>query len=416
MAISNLYPAEAPTLNLNFANSRTLDRRITLTRTTTATYMDSNGLIRTAPANTPRFHHQYINGQVESLGLLIERDTTNFLPFTNYSASNGLVNVSLTQNAATAPDGTNTAVNVTGNPDVTSLKYTNKVYGTSTQSTYTFSIFAKYNTEQFIVIRMNDNGGVNDVQQRYDILNGVKSGNLGQGGTATGGVSTITPYPNGWYRLTVTCTFTSALTQIQAAIWLFGYQNTSTTNGVYLWGPQLEQRSYATSYFPTTSAGGASRGADRAFITGTNFSSWYNTSEGTLFASARSFAVSGTLTGVAALNLPSDFGPNRVDLRFDQGGASYVGFNSPPGLVLSRTSGYTLVNPKYAVGYKTNIQKFVANGSLASATASFTPSPTITHLQIGTFDNFSYHLDGCIAQLTYYPMLLSDAQLQNITK
>ena len=37
MAISNLYPAEGPTLNLNFANSRILDRRITFTRTTGGT-------------------------------------------------------------------------------------------------------------------------------------------------------------------------------------------------------------------------------------------------------------------------------------------------------------------------------------------------------------------------------------------
>ena len=62
MAISQLYPAEGPTLNLNFAGSRTLDPRITFTRTSSGTYMGRDGLVKYAGPDEPRFDHRYVNG------------------------------------------------------------------------------------------------------------------------------------------------------------------------------------------------------------------------------------------------------------------------------------------------------------------------------------------------------------------
>ena len=50
MAISQNFPEEKPTLNLNFAGSRVLDPRITLSRSSVGTYMDDNGLLKTLVA------------------------------------------------------------------------------------------------------------------------------------------------------------------------------------------------------------------------------------------------------------------------------------------------------------------------------------------------------------------------------
>jgi hypothetical protein len=50
---------------------------------------------------------------------------------------------------------------------------------------------------------------------------------------------------------------------------------------VYIWGAQLEAGAFATSYIPTE-ASALTRNADVATMTGTNFSDWYNATEGAL--------------------------------------------------------------------------------------------------------------------------------------
>ena len=55
MSISQNFPDEGPTLNLNFAGGKVLDPRITFIRSSVGTYMDANGLVVTASADEPRF-------------------------------------------------------------------------------------------------------------------------------------------------------------------------------------------------------------------------------------------------------------------------------------------------------------------------------------------------------------------------
>ena len=70
MTIKHLYPTQRPSLDLDFANSKRLDPRITFTRGSTATYVDAEGVIQSAANNEARFNHNPVTG--ESLGLLVE--------------------------------------------------------------------------------------------------------------------------------------------------------------------------------------------------------------------------------------------------------------------------------------------------------------------------------------------------------
>ena len=70
LEVTQEYPSIRPTLDLNFAATKTLDRRITFTRDGVGTYVDDMGIIKYSPNNTPRFDHDPVTG--ESLGLLIE--------------------------------------------------------------------------------------------------------------------------------------------------------------------------------------------------------------------------------------------------------------------------------------------------------------------------------------------------------
>ena len=101
------YPSIRPTLDLNFAATKTLDRRITFTRDSLGTYVDDMGIIKYASNNTPRFDHDPVTG--ESLGLLIEESRTNQMIYSSDITGDTAQNGTITGDATTAPDGTTTA-------------------------------------------------------------------------------------------------------------------------------------------------------------------------------------------------------------------------------------------------------------------------------------------------------------------
>lgn len=72
--INNLF-GDA-TLDLDFAQNKSIGNLVTFSRATVGTYVGSDGLIKTAAVNEPRFDHDPVTG--ESLGLLIEEERTNF--------------------------------------------------------------------------------------------------------------------------------------------------------------------------------------------------------------------------------------------------------------------------------------------------------------------------------------------------
>ena len=74
------------------------------------------------------------------------------------------------------------------------------------------------------------------------------------------------------------------------------------TSAIYFWGAQLEAGSFPTSYIPT-SGGTATRAADVASITGTNFSSWYVSAPQTWFINYDTPYAANNLHNPTLLNL-----------------------------------------------------------------------------------------------------------------
>ena len=66
-----------PSLDLNFAATKTVGPLVTFTRASSATFIDSAGTLQTAAVDVPRFDHNPTTG--ESLGLLVEEQRTNLL-------------------------------------------------------------------------------------------------------------------------------------------------------------------------------------------------------------------------------------------------------------------------------------------------------------------------------------------------
>ena len=120
-------PVVLPTLNLDFANSQSLDERITFTRGSIGTFVNKNGLIETAAANTPRFDYDQITGECK--GLLIEESRSNSWTYSGQNVTTGWNTGGGTlsfDNTITAPDGTTNTIKFTESSSYTSGKNINQ--------------------------------------------------------------------------------------------------------------------------------------------------------------------------------------------------------------------------------------------------------------------------------------------------
>jgi hypothetical protein len=395
MSISQLFPEEGPSLSLNLAASRILDPRITFTRTSSGTCMGPDGLIKVIPANSPRFDHRYVNGEVESLGLLIEEQRQNLLLNSVVSSSTWSVSSStVTSSATTAPDGTNTAARVqvdTANGYVAILS----ISVTAGQS-YTFSFWAKSYSGS------SGTWGINI----YD---------HGNNGFHNGTVRNIT---GEWTRISYTYTPVGNLINVYVSD---DRNNLANINDGYVWGAQLESGAFLTSYIPT-SGSTATRTADNAYIEGTKFSKFYNLNEGSAvcyFSSPTAY--------VRNNPCPFVFSINRNTIGWGHyigsSGASVSLFRNSSGsndafLNTGSAAGTTDQVRKLSVGYK--LDDFVhyvniGGGNISQATDTLGQVRTdINAFAFNPQHSGLRRFNGHIQNFIYYPTKFSNTQLRNL--
>jgi hypothetical protein len=226
---------------------------------------------------------------------------------------------------------------------------------------------------------------------------------------------------NGWWRITIEyygslpggdfC-FVGVTTNANGDI-----VNSSTANGVdgmYVWGVQFELGTFPTSYIPTSSST-VTRAADVASMTGTNFSSWYNQSQGTIFASVRTVTPASVANGF--LQLTDGTVNNRIELAQVNSGDAfprveglYRYLNSTTANFQNQETGWipngaTVDN--WAFGFNSTGYTFQTKFDTTPSTGSGTFPQNLT--------NFSIGHKGTIARLTYYPVRLSNITLQALT-
>jgi len=197
-------------------------------------------------------------------------------------------NSSITANTIVAPSGELTGDKVVEDA-TTGNHLVNESFSFTSGTTYTATVYAKAAERTECRLQVGGTASFGALTWGiFDLSNGTL---VSTNNTPT---TSITPVGNGWYRLQVTKTATAtAASQFQIGPTSSG--NTSYTgdgnSGIYIWGAQLEAGAFPTSYIATTSAS-VTRNADAASMTGTNFSSWFNNAEGTMYVqSGPSFPV-----------------------------------------------------------------------------------------------------------------------------
>jgi hypothetical protein len=177
-----------------------------------------------------------------------------------------------------------------------------------------------------------------------------------------------------------------------------------------MWGAQLEAGAFATSYIPTTTTA-LTRNADVATMTGTNFSDWFNATEGTFVAEASYSANSAN-----CLYVNDNTTSNRILLYMS---ASAQGLVTTAGVAQASLDGGTPVISgalnKVCLAYKADSFGLALQGG-APVTDTSGTVPTVSQLNIGAGPTLQQPLNGVITGFEYYPQRLTNAEIQAFSK
>jgi hypothetical protein len=296
-------------------------------------------------------------------------------------------NCTITPNQIIAPDGTLTA------DLATSTASGGGVFSFSSWNTTekTGSIFVKMSNSRLIEI-FNASVGTNRVV--FDLENGTVDT---EGGSMTG---TIEDFGNGWYRLTATHTAAASQT--------FGIKP-ETNESVYIWGAQIEDGSYASSYIKTE-ASTVTRLKDEIFAEDSNL---FDITEGTLFVDATPFKSGGGME----IQLSDGTASNRHTIQYQGTGTNVRALTVTGGSVV-----FSDYNPltfeqrnKLAITFKKDEFKFYVNGSLVHTD---TLGDVPTGLDKLTFSNPNLtgaFMEGKIHDIRVYDTVLTQTEVEELT-
>jgi hypothetical protein len=376
---------------------------------TTTTYIPST---LTAAYHAPRFDYDPTTRAPR--GLLLEAQVPNLVARSQALNQSpwlkAATSISETGTGSPANDATSNVLTWTNGTAVGSAYTEQSGLPVSASQPYTWSVWLKNRGNQrvsvfgFTKTSANAFSGNLEMTVDFSVATPTAAITTSTNFTSTS-VTTPVAFGNGWYRCTMTGT-----TPSNAAITGFGISNknavpASGTNGCEVWGAQLETGSGASSYIPTGASQG-SRAADSCVMTGTNFSSWFNESEGTFIAQFQTQHQGNTSSAAYLLALDSSASKRLIYLNTTLDTASTFDGN----LVISAVGDVTGVLAKVASAYNSSERALVANGGTVATGSVAVGYSSATSLGIGLLAS-----NSTFKQIKFFPTRLSNSQLQVLT-
>lgn len=369
------------------------------TRASSGTVVNQSGLIETVGSGIPRIDFQGNNKGA----LLLEPSRTNLITYSEafdnaYWTKSGTSVVS----GFTSPDGTNNAFKLVEDTSGGAHFITTPITWSAVNNT--FSIYAKSNGRNWIRLNTNDSTGNNLAW--FNISNGTL-------GSKDAGITTsITLIADGWYRCSMTKTLTSFAGG--ATILIADADGSSTytgngTSGIYIFGAQLEQGSYPTSYIPT-SGSAVTRVADECNNSAND--QVINSSEGVLYAE-----VAGSSNDTVRYSISDGSNSNNIYIELSSSAVIAVGR-------LSAVNQFSIFSPqtitnynKIAIKYKQNDFALWINGvEVGTDTSGNTyPTNTLDSLQFNRGDG-GVDFYGNVKDVRVYNTALTDQELASLTQ
>mgnify|MGYP000925047957 CR=1 FL=1 len=349
----------------------------TFDRASEGTRVRKDGLIEEVSNDVPRL--DWSDGNCPSL--LSEPQRTNLL---NYSED--LTNAVWTL----LSDGTGT------NPVVTA-NYSIAPNGTLTADRVVFDKGGGTSGSDYSIIRQFVSGTAQRVSSIYMKSNTNENYNIGVDDTGTVDVVTVTPQ---WQRFKHSG---SSKSRLQLSL---RQSQTSDFADVSIWGGQLEDGTYPTSYIKTE-ASAVTRLKDECINGGD--SDLFDITEGTFFVDSYVYN-SGNFT---TISLSDGSVSNRLILIFQNYGTqvrvlSSGGVDSFLNLTFDQRN-------KIAVTFKENEYKFFINGALVGSDTSATVPSGIDRLNFSDNTNAANHFEGKVYDTRVYDRVLTEAEAIELT-
>ena len=351
---------------------------ITFTRASTGTFLGSNGLLQTAAINKPRVEYD-ANGVAK--GLLIEEARTNLIPDSeDLTAASwaGKTQHTGQANAAISPAGTQTATRITST-------------GTDPYLFHFTPVTA--GNDYVLTVWLRGIGNTVGRTPRVWFLN--NSGTISS-------TFDSTPLTDSWQKYTVTGSCTGSgtvLTRID-----FDDSGLSAPGEqVDVWGAQVEQGSFPTSYIPTSGAT-ATRSADIASVSVSEFG--YNQAQG-------SVVVEANYTDQAVSSLVRIVNGTNLYFVYNASGAWRFQAKSAGTVVAQLTAPANNSNDTIAAAWSSNDFVIVDGSGIDADTSGALPDTSGAILYFS--GHGGYFGNGHIKSINYYPLRLSDAKLQELT-
>lgn len=404
-----------PKLALDFTTA-SLDSRITFTRAlNTATRVNSSGNIEVVNADVARF--DYDPTTLQCKGLLIEESRVNSLRNnTMQNAAAGTPGTYPTNWSRFTPlSGLTSSIEAVGVEN--GIEYIDVKLSGTPSGNGSFQVFFETGTSVAALT-----GEAWSLSSYLKIVGGSSSNvtfrigwdeNNGSGGFVTNKASPNLSITSALARLSHSATLTGGATVAYIFPW-FAFNVTSgqaVDVTVRIGLPQAEKGAFPTSVIKTSTAT-VTRNADVATMTGTNFSSWFNASEG---AFSMVWNTPSSLIDCVPFTTNDNTDLNRIGCDVTSIGFGRIIVSNAGNLeAFGGNTGIVVGKNTICVGYKVNNFGIANNGGATTTDTSGT-IPTVDRLQIGRRLG-SLYINGTVAKLNYWPQKITTAEIQAFSK
>jgi hypothetical protein len=341
-------------------------------------------------------------------GLLIEEARTNLVTYSEQfdNAAWSKTGASISADATIAPDGLTSADAVTEDSGGTSEhKVIQSITTIAGEIVFTVFVKKKDGGRDWFFIREAIDGSLTN--SFYNIEDGTL------GAIGSGKIGSIENAGNGWFRVALTQTATAQTSNLSFGIaesdGAFNYTGDGTS-GIYVWGAQVEQGSFPSSYIPTAGAQVTRAADDCVRVLGDEF----NQTEGSIFIELNNVFELSEAGIIFQISIGTDYN-NRIGVLLDVDDEIKVFIQKAGSFFLASLGQSGKRSAKIAASYDSNELRMSVDGSsIVTLPVASVFSGNLSRLELGERGN-SNRTNMTARDFRIIPAALSEAELITLT-